>query len=1331
MTNTDKIKNKPYRNWVRGALGLFYLHKGLYRFTDRVVKAEHARIIQHLTPCTGCAIENILPVHAASGKGCIQKNKGKCNCRKRTNRNCPTCSQIYDDIVHQHRFKEPHWVTDCSTWYSDHWQFAKCFLTTTIKGSNNTAADTDVSGLLSIIINGEFFQSELHCSIDPYTGTDIFSQVREIRNEILHNSEQDLMDQDLTRYLQSMIAVLEDKKVLSTDPVAQAAAKKLKELLKDELVITISEEANLIQTALEAIKAAKEQSEESIRKLAEEKRNTIKASEEGIRELAEETRSSLRKQTSDLTSEIDSAKERAMEKVTSAVSAAKPDLNELKHGLADHENRLRAVEAEQKNLQRKQLELEQHVAKLKIAEEKHHTRIEYLKQKQDLQQHLVDEYQKEDVKTSISPLKTEQNNVNISDVYASPRMVVGENDKDGNTTEAGEIRATNNKHIEIGDLFGTVGKRNRKIFIVGDVGTGKSSLCKMMMQHWCSSIKERRNTDDSVVMDEEGVTQEKDNDTYGMNQFDFLFYVPLREMQEDTDDIVNMIKGRLKMYKTLVDDIFTNDLERVLIIADGLDELTPSNSRRPQWIPKSSQAGESTILTTSRPSSRGILKMKSSDCDLKVILLGLKDGNSVQYMIKKYMNLMDKKSDYAAFNDALSDLPFKDIENAPMLLQQIIWLYCNNYDIGKSRTSVYIHIVNAILGWEYERHGDYPKLQSSSFKHLSLPTSVADYPRCQENPEMLLILGKIAHDVYIKGNDSSFVFGQHKLRPLGISATDIDAILKTGILTEFNCADPTYEKSQLSFIHTSYMEFFAALYICSCYLSGISDSHSSVTPLTILEGLIAVSPETSVTEILRLENVLTMICGLVPGLVENICECIYKLTPSDENMDRWVKCQIHDLTSYCLSEHYSVDQETAVKCKLRHLYHNIISPGMLSKRFSDLVPTSVETCYIDMSSSMLSYEECLSLTSFLSQTVSLRTLIMKSIRCREYGWDYTIDITNHKELQSVKLSDSKISVSGIDHTCLKSFKMSDCELSPEQCSLLSLYLSQTVSLRTLEIHHMDTSYPKFQLQCLTIYLTHHKELQSVELSGNAISVSGINPTCLQSCKISYCEFSHLQCSLLSSCLSQAVSLRTLEIDCITCPKDECEGHTIDLTNHKELQSAELSGSKISVSGINHTCLQSCKISNIELSHEQCSLLLSCLSKAVLLRTLEVDRIKCSKDECESHAIDLTNHRQLQNIKISDSKTSVSGIKNTVLESCILSNSVAATSYVKPNVKVTAISVAEVAAAVEAGRNFINSLKQRTVAAVVDAAIAEEKRSSCRSSSTNLTFAVADEDAAAA
>ncbi|XP_045169095.2 uncharacterized protein LOC123531869 [Mercenaria mercenaria] len=1010
MSNHSKIKSKPYRNWVRGALGLFYLQKGLYPFTDRVTKAEHANIVQNLTPCTNCAIEDILPAHA-SGNVCLQTNKGRCNCRKRKNRNCATCSKIYDDIVLQHRFRDPYWVTDCSTWYNDHWQFAKCFLTTTSKGSNTTAAETDASGLLSIIINGEFFQSEIQCNIDP--PNDSFSKVREIRNEILHNSTLDIADHDLTRYLQSMIVVLEDKKSLNLDPAAQAAVLKLKEILRDELLITTNEEACAIQTALnaikvakkqseESIKVAKEQSEESIRKLAEETRNTIKASEEGIRKLAEESRNSVQLQTLESTTGIAKAEKHAIENVSTEFQETyEPEIKRLKLGHEDHENRLKAIEKEQQNLQMKQLKLENQVAELKATEEKHQTRIEYLKQKQGLQQYLVEEYQKHYVKTSISPLITRENVVNIRDVYVSPRMVEeNEDDNKGNTSKAGNSSETNKKHIEsyhrlfnmeayegntskavndretskkhiesYRDLFNTGEKRNQKIFVVGDVGTGKSSFCKMMMQNWCSSITKRRQIDESCVLGEDEVVQGEECNTCDMNQFDFLFYIPLREIPNDIDDTVDMIKAQLGKYTTLVDNIFTNDSERCLILADGLDEWTPPKSNRQSrhhGIPTSRLAGDSTILTTSRPSSRGILNMKSSEYDLRVTLLGLKDS-SVQPMIKKYLELFDKASASTASDISFTfSKSFKDIHKAPMLLQQLIWLYCNNYDITHSRSSIYLHIVNAVLGWEYERTEHYPKLQSNSLEQLPLPESFDMYPRCQENRELLLLLGKIAYDAYITGNESSLVFGRYKLKQLGVSAEDIAAILQTGILTEINCADPTYDKSRLTFIHTSYVEFFAALYMCSCYLSKTSDAHSSVTPISLLEGLLAVTPETSVAEMLRLENVLIMICGLVPGLTEHVCECIYKLTPRAENMnDYMVKSQIQRLTFNCISEHNSDGQQTA-RFKLRHLN---LECFFNMKRFSDIDPSSIETFILRS----LSHGWSL-LSSFLSQAVSLRAL---------------------------------------------------------------------------------------------------------------------------------------------------------------------------------------------------------------------------------------------------------------------------------------------------------------------------------------------------------------------
>ncbi|XP_053395666.1 uncharacterized protein LOC123531105 [Mercenaria mercenaria] len=1143
MSAADKINRKSYRDWVRGALGLSFLQEGLHPFTDRVVKAEHERIVSSLTKCSK-------PHSKGHTKHC----------------------QMYEKIASNHNFQTPSLISNCHAWYTDHWQFAKCFMTTTTKESNKnkTASDTDASGLLSIIINAKFFQLEVQSPFNPRTGTDIFSQARKKRNELLHNATQELEDYEVTKYLESMIAVLEDKKIQSIDPeaqAAQAAVKKLKEILKDKLNITPREEAKVMQI----IQAELDDIKEKIRTLEQQKED----------------------------------------------STAK--ITELGKG---HDN----LEARVEKLEKRVSDLEHNIATLKGTKEHLQKRSKYLKDKLGLQQHLVDKYQKYYVKTWISPLMTQRNKVNIGDVYVSPSMKVdeNENDNDGNITEVRKDRRTKTRHVErYCDLFGTNENKNKKIFIVGDVGTGKSSFCKMMLQNWSSSITKRRDSDDLSVMEDEDIPHKKEDEISDMDRFDFLFYIPLREKLSGTDDIIDMIKAHLGKYGSLVDEVFTNDSERILVLADGLDEWAHDG------ILKSSLAGDSTILTTSRPSSSGILNMESTDYDLKVTLLGL-DKKSVTPMIEKYMQLLDKTSYVEAFKDILPELPFKDIHKAPMLLQQIIWLYCYGHDIGKARSYIYIQIINAVLGSYHGKMKAFPKLQSCSLKDLSLPATVADYPRCLENKELLLLLGKIACDAYITGKDSSLVFGRHKLKQLGVPDEDIETILQTGILTEVNCADPTYETTQLSFIHTSYVEFFAALYICSNYLSESSDSSSS-NPFTILERLIAVTPETSVTEILRLENVLIMICGLDPRLTEHVCDCIYKLTPSDENTDYNINCQIHDLIEDCLSEHNSYHQKPVVKFKLRHICKWFAFDRGLSMRVSDLVPTSVETCSLVYLS--LSHEQCLSLESCLSQAVSIRTLTINKITCTKDDCEgHAIDLTDHNELKSIDLSGNKISVAGINHTCLQSYRISYCKLSHEQCSLLSSCLSQAVSLRTLEIE--DIKCTEDECESHTIELTNHKELQSIKLSGNKMSVSGINHTCLQSYRISDCKLSHEQYSLLSSCLSQVVSLRTLEISRIKCTKDECEGHTIYMTNHKELQSIMLKWCKTSVSGIKSKVLESYELCGCSLSHEQCTELSSCLSQATLLKSLELYDVECIKPECEGHCIDLSSQNQLRDIWVS-------------------------------------------------------------------------------------------------
>ncbi|XP_053402783.1 uncharacterized protein LOC123548891 [Mercenaria mercenaria] len=300
---------------------------------------------------------------------------------------CQVCGRLYDEIIKLHRYNDPNWETDSAKWCTDHWQFAKCFMTTTSKTSNNSASETDATGLLGVIINGIFFQSYIQCLINP--PYDTFSQAKKTRNDILHSSSQELTDMELTSYIQIMLSVLEDPNTLINDVAAKSATARLKQMMNDPFVITTTHETKVISNALNAIKEEREKSEERIRNLTEEKKQAIE----------EKTEECLARFQTD-------EKENSPEANADASSDADPHLHNLKTAQKDHESRLQAVEAKVDSMNANIGILKEQLATLKEAEKLHHERNSYLKCKQEFQQKLIHLYRKHFVYTSISPLKT-------------------------------------------------------------------------------------------------------------------------------------------------------------------------------------------------------------------------------------------------------------------------------------------------------------------------------------------------------------------------------------------------------------------------------------------------------------------------------------------------------------------------------------------------------------------------------------------------------------------------------------------------------------------------------------------------------------------------------------------------------------------------------------------------------------------------------------------------------------------------------------------------------------------------------------------------------------
>ena len=174
MTLQSELQNPLYKHWLKGGFSVKLLRKGLEKFVDESIKTLRSDflsdICNHLSipeaKCTDCTTENCLPcLLDPTPNFCWITGKGKYRqCSKHDKydnqkeyRLCPNriCEPgLHEKIQLEHNNNnKPIWkYTDATKWCTAHWEIAKCFLGS-IDANKDSAAETDYSGLLHIIIN--------------------------------------------------------------------------------------------------------------------------------------------------------------------------------------------------------------------------------------------------------------------------------------------------------------------------------------------------------------------------------------------------------------------------------------------------------------------------------------------------------------------------------------------------------------------------------------------------------------------------------------------------------------------------------------------------------------------------------------------------------------------------------------------------------------------------------------------------------------------------------------------------------------------------------------------------------------------------------------------------------------------------------------------------------------------------------------------------------------------------------------------------------------------------------------------------------------------------
>ncbi|XP_053405051.1 uncharacterized protein LOC123522859 [Mercenaria mercenaria] len=249
MSHQLHLEKEKYRQWVKAGLGLGYLKEGLAPFCDDVAKQQHKDILDNIkqtknlsaVTCGQCNLRTLKPDHVKIGKNQCPLGQANCNCCYTSSKiACPNnvCGAIYDTIITNHASTPPapYWKnTQTQQWTGDPWSIAKCFINAPGYDRTTSAADINCTGLLHVIINNKYFHNHIQNNL---AGANVFSKVRQYRNEIFHSSSMELEEADANTYIDDMIAVLQDGKELIHRKDAQDAVKKLEELKNEGFIVT-------------------------------------------------------------------------------------------------------------------------------------------------------------------------------------------------------------------------------------------------------------------------------------------------------------------------------------------------------------------------------------------------------------------------------------------------------------------------------------------------------------------------------------------------------------------------------------------------------------------------------------------------------------------------------------------------------------------------------------------------------------------------------------------------------------------------------------------------------------------------------------------------------------------------------------------------------------------------------------------------------------------------------------------------------------------------------------------------------------------------------------
>ncbi|KAL4218889.1 hypothetical protein ACF0H5_021477 [Mactra antiquata] len=484
--------------------------------------------------------------------------------------------------------------------------------------------------------------------------------------------------------------------------------------------------------------------------------------------------------------------------------------------------------------------------------------------KKDIRLKLIDIYQHELDNFELCPLVKYECG-QILNFYQLPLMQA----VDYHKVEKYQTEQSFARHTEVktcNDLFCNGDKHYKNIYLTGYAGIGKTSFSRFLAFLWSSSMLDNslENSKFQAYADY-------------LARFEFVFYVNLR----DADDlnVISMIVKQLSPYLSddkqcrlyeVIEQILNN--HESLVIMDGLDEWTPKLVNKRKFnLPIRPKSLPCVYFTTCRPYKIENVRLSRADIDRQIKMVGFNEIaiNAYVTALIKYINSnYNENKTSNDFMKAVKCVGINNLLHIPIITSHLVILWIDRPLISMSRCLIYGNIIDMLFKIAFSKETDIPPQTSSN---LNLPDALSELHYLEDkfsNVEKLCLLSyRLLFELDM--NIASLVFTREQLasKPYCLSESETNFLCTIGILSKSQVF-VKYGKLdfKLSFLHKSYIEFFAAVY---------------VSTLEAREVLDLVNTFKTINDALKFENFLIFFSGLMSESMNSLICRIYSLITVD------------------------------------------------------------------------------------------------------------------------------------------------------------------------------------------------------------------------------------------------------------------------------------------------------------------------------------------------------------------------------------------------------------------------------------------------------------------